>query len=149
MTRHGPSLTNELVQCLPDILVTASPSICPSKSANHSPLLPMSWSIPFHRTIKGKNLLVSSQMMCTRAFHDIKMQCKELIMWLLRGIHRLVYFSILHFSFLEIYVLWFWFVFLSDSEVISSMIWFISLVIEAVTSIREAWSIETSLFINI
>ena len=76
---------NEVVWCLPNILVTASPSICPLNLTNASPLLPMSWSSPFHRPIKGKDLLVASQMMCTRAFHVLKLKFKELNLWLLRG----------------------------------------------------------------
>ena len=63
---------DEVIWCLPDILVTASPSFCPLKSTNHRLLLPMSLSTPFHRPIKGKDLLVPSQMMCARAFHDSK-----------------------------------------------------------------------------
>ena len=33
------SFLNEIVWCLTDILATASPSICPPKLTNHSPLL--------------------------------------------------------------------------------------------------------------
>ena len=66
-----------VIWCLADILVTASPWLCPLKATNPSSLLPLSWSAPFHRSIKGKDLLVPSQIMYTRAFYNFNLRAGD------------------------------------------------------------------------
>ena len=61
---------NEIIQCLPDILVTASSSIYHLKLTNHSPLLSYALVHPLLLNIKGKVLLVPSPLMCTRALNN-------------------------------------------------------------------------------
>ena len=139
---------NEIVQCLPDILVTVSPSICPPKLTNPQPP-PYVLVCPLLLNYKRERSADAITIDVTRAFHDFEMHCKELNIWLLGGIHRLVCFLLLYFNFLEIYVLWFWFGFPSASKVVSSMIWFILFVIEAVMQNREVRLILIWLFINI
>ena len=79
----------------------------------------MSWSTPFHRPTKGKDLLVVSQMMCARAFHNFKFNQRADPVTTWRD-PQVSLFFILYFDFSEMDVLQFGFQ--SASKVISSII---------------------------
>ena len=77
---------NEVIHCLPDILVTASLSICPLKLTKAVQLQPLPFLAlvhPFSLHIKGKVLLVTSPLMCARDFsmicNNVEMQRAEYV----------------------------------------------------------------------
>ena len=68
----------------------------------------MPWSTPFCRPIKGKDLLLPSQMMCTKVFHDSEFNSRADYVTT-QGDPQVSLFFILYLNFSEINVLQFGF----------------------------------------
>ena len=126
---------DEVIWCLADILVPASPWLCPLKAANHSPLLPLSWSATFHRSIKGKGLLVPSQMMYTRAFHDFNSRAADVTTQRDPQVNLFPFCTLIFLS-----CMYFNLVLKSASKVVSSIIWFITIWGSSIYRIIEFFS---------